>query len=84
MIKLRWQQRLKGKFIEKFNDQIETFQNIWIKIKTFPKYRDQKRYICQRKMNFTKLESMDHDDEGLVWVRGLRALKSEVNELMDR
>ena len=35
-------------------------------------------------MNFTKLESMDHDDEGLVWVRGLRALKSEVNELMDR
>lgn len=46
MTKLRWQQRLKGKVIEKINDQIKTFQNVRIKMKMFPKYRDQKRFIC--------------------------------------
>ena len=46
MTKLRWQQRLKGKVIEKINDQIKTFQNVRIKMKMFPKYRDQKRCIC--------------------------------------
>ena len=46
MAKLRRQQRLKGKVIEKINDQIKTFQNVRIKMKMFPKYRDQKRCIC--------------------------------------
>ena len=46
MTKLRRQQKLKGKVIEKINDQIKTFQNVRIKMKMFPKYRDQKRCIC--------------------------------------
>ena len=49
MTKLRRQQRLKGKVIEKINDQIKTFQNVRIKMKMFPKYRDQKRCICKKK-----------------------------------
>lgn len=57
----------------------------------FSKYRDKKRCICQWKMKFYKIGKYGSWRRGASmslgtkeWVVWVRALKSEVNELIDR